>query len=91
MKCKTKCKSEEGEEDLQALCLECGLCCNGVLFADVRLQDGDKAEKLRGWGWRFRKAGVLDSRVQHLKGASAEFIPTGPVIAESLSVCCLEK
>lgn len=23
------------------LCLECGLCCNGVLFADVRREPGD--------------------------------------------------
>src|SRR6266566_2468435 len=25
------------------LCLECGLCCNGVLFADVRPERGDKS------------------------------------------------
>jgi Fe-S-cluster containining protein len=26
-----------------SLCLDCALCCNGVLFADVRLQAGDRA------------------------------------------------
>lgn len=25
------------------LCLQCGLCCNGVLFADVRPEPGDKS------------------------------------------------
>ncbi len=33
-----------------ALCLQCGLCCNGVIFADVRLQPGDDAERLRALG-----------------------------------------
>ena len=32
------------------LCLECGLCCNGVIFADVRLQPGDDAGRLRSLG-----------------------------------------
>lgn len=27
----------------QDLCLACGLCCNGAIFADVRLQPGDQA------------------------------------------------
>src|SRR5437879_4693777 len=32
------------------LCLECGLCCNGVIFADVRLQAGEDATALRNLG-----------------------------------------
>jgi hypothetical protein len=32
------------------LCLECGLCCNGVLFSDVELQPGDDAARLRALG-----------------------------------------
>jgi Fe-S-cluster containining protein len=32
------------------LCLACGLCCDGVIFADVRLQPGDDAERLRSVG-----------------------------------------
>jgi hypothetical protein len=34
----------------EAICLACGLCCNGVIFADVKLQPGDKAERLRSGG-----------------------------------------
>jgi Fe-S-cluster containining protein len=32
------------------LCLNCGLCCNGVLFKDVELQPGDDAKKLATLG-----------------------------------------
>jgi hypothetical protein len=34
----------------EGLCFACGLCCNGVIFADVRLQAGDDAERLRSLG-----------------------------------------
>lgn len=34
----------------EKLCLSCGLCCNGVIFADVQLQRGDNAAKLRSLG-----------------------------------------
>jgi Fe-S-cluster containining protein len=33
-----------------SLCLECGLCCNGVIFADVQLQPGDNTARLRSLG-----------------------------------------
>src|SRR5947208_1703191 len=32
---------------MDSLCLECGLCCNGVIFADVQLQPDDDARKLQ--------------------------------------------
>jgi uncharacterized protein len=32
------------------LCPKCGLCCNGVLFADVRLQKGDDVRRLAKLG-----------------------------------------
>ena len=32
------------------ICLACGLCCNGVIFADVKLQPGDNAGRLRSGG-----------------------------------------
>ncbi|HXT12069.1 MAG TPA: YkgJ family cysteine cluster protein [Candidatus Angelobacter sp.] len=39
--------------DPNSLCLECGLCCNGVIFADVQLQLGENAERLRALGLAF--------------------------------------
>jgi Fe-S-cluster containining protein len=32
---------------IDALCLQCGLCCNGVLFADVRPEPGDRSPLFR--------------------------------------------
>src|SRR5215472_953064 len=34
----------------QQLCLSCGLCCNGVIFADVRLKPSDDPARLRALG-----------------------------------------
>lgn len=40
-----------GESSIASrLCLRCGLCCNGVLFGDVRVVEEDKPEKLLGLG-----------------------------------------
>ena len=39
------------------LCPKCGLCCNGVLFADVELQKGDKARRLAELGLSLEKKG----------------------------------
>ena len=38
------------EASAQSLCLACGLCCNGVLFKDVELREGDDAAKLKSLG-----------------------------------------
>ncbi len=37
------------------LCPKCGLCCNGVLFADVRLQTNDDARRLTELGLSLKK------------------------------------
>jgi uncharacterized protein len=34
----------------EAICLSCGFCCNGVIFADLKLQPGDDAKRLRSLG-----------------------------------------
>lgn len=35
---------------MEKLCLQCGICCNGVLFRDVELPRGPGADKLRNQG-----------------------------------------
>ena len=32
---------------IEKLCLICGLCCNGAIFADVKLRPGDDVQRLR--------------------------------------------
>jgi Fe-S-cluster containining protein len=39
------------------LCPKCGLCCNGVLFADVELQKGDDIRRLAELGLSLEKKG----------------------------------
>lgn len=38
------------DEAIARLCMECALCCNGVLFKDVELQPGDNAGLLKAHG-----------------------------------------
>lgn len=38
-----------------ALCLDCGLCCNGVLFDQVRLVAGDNAKALSAKGLKLKQ------------------------------------
>ena len=46
------------------LCPACGLCCNGVLFADVELQPGDDAGRLIDLGMSLKKKGMKRAFVQ---------------------------
>lgn len=39
-----------GAAAVAALCPACGMCCNGVVFADVRLERGDDPDRLRALG-----------------------------------------
>ena len=43
---------------ISQLCPACGLCCNGVLFADVELQKGDNAGRLIDLGMALKKKGM---------------------------------
>src|SRR5471032_280495 len=44
-------------ESVSQLCPNCGLCCNGVLFADVELRAGDDAGRLAELGLSLAKKG----------------------------------
>jgi Fe-S-cluster containining protein len=43
---------------ISQLCPNCGLCCNGVLFADVELQPGDDDGRLIDLGMSLKKKGM---------------------------------
>jgi len=49
---------------VEQLCPQCGLCCNGVLFADVELQKGDDAGRLVELGMALKKKGMKRAFVQ---------------------------
>jgi Fe-S-cluster containining protein len=48
----------EPDDAVSKLCPNCGLCCNGVLFADVELQKGDNAGRLIDLGMALKKKGM---------------------------------
>ena len=53
--------------DSNPLCLECGLCCNGVIFADGQLQPADDAPRLEALGLRLlphRKSQIANQKFQ---------------------------
>ena len=49
---------------IEQLCPNCGLCCNGVLFADVELQPGDNAGRLIDLGMSLKKKGMTRAFAQ---------------------------
>jgi uncharacterized protein len=51
------------------LCLDCGLCCNGVLFDNVRLQPGDTAKALTAQGLKIKKGQFFKQPCSGLNGA----------------------
>lgn len=50
-------KKDSQTDPVSQLCPNCGLCCNGVLFADVELQKGDDARRLAQLGLSLKKKG----------------------------------
>jgi Fe-S-cluster containining protein len=41
-------------EAVSRLCRTCGLCCDGSIFSDVRLQYADSAQELKALGFRIQ-------------------------------------
>lgn len=48
----------------EPLCLACGLCCNGVIFADVKLQSGEDAARFQSLGLAFSTPSTVRSGVR---------------------------
>jgi uncharacterized protein len=46
---------KESQKNIERLCPNCGLCCDGTLFADVELRTGDDARRLKKLGLSIRK------------------------------------
>jgi len=38
------------------ICIGCGLCCDGSIFADVKLQTGDRPDMLKSYGLQISSA-----------------------------------
>jgi Fe-S-cluster containining protein len=75
--------SHDSSPDLAAvaasLCLECGLCCNGVLFDQVRLQPGDRVKPLEAMGLKVKKRQFFPQPCQALCGTRCTIYGNRPV------------
>jgi uncharacterized protein len=49
-------RTKSNEAASERLCPACGLCCNGVIFANLVLQPGDRAARLRSLGLPVRNS-----------------------------------
>jgi uncharacterized protein len=56
--------ADKSTDAVSELCPNCGLCCNGVLFADVELRAGDDAGRLAKLGLSLTKKGSRLAFVQ---------------------------
>jgi hypothetical protein len=83
--------SERKESPSETLCLACGLCCNGVIFADVKLQASDDVARLRGLGLSLRAAGRREIRATGPNPATAvtQFKLRQPCPAHDGCRCCI--
>lgn len=52
------------ESLVEHLCTTCGLCCNGVLFRNVRLRQADDPKRLRRLGLTMETKGTLSCLLQ---------------------------
>ena len=76
------------------LCPHCALCCNGVLFADVRLQPGDDAQHLQKLGLPLRSRGVVTRFAQPcacLEGKSCRIYADRPLRCRSFECRLLQR
>jgi hypothetical protein len=59
-------------EAIARLCPQCNLCCNGVLFADVKLTPDDRAGDLKALGLPVRRRGACGSFAQPCAALAAD-------------------
>ena len=76
------------------LCLHCGLCCNGVIFADVRLQPGDDPDRLRQLGLpltRSRNRFQFTQPCSALAGCVCSVYPERPAYCRHFECALFKK
>ena len=61
------------------LCLDCGLCCNGVLFDQVDLQSGDNRKALKARGLKIKRGQWFNQPCTALCGTLCQLYRERPV------------
>ena len=60
------------------LCLDCGLCCSGVLFDEVRLERGDNPKALTARGLKIKKGQWFNQPCTALCGTLCQLYEVRP-------------
>jgi uncharacterized protein len=84
---KNAADSETGEPGDANICLDCGLCCNGVIFADVKLQAGDKPRALKALGLSIARS-LSTGNAPRLTQPCAAFVQGRCRIYADRPACC---
>lgn len=71
------------------LCLSCGMCCNGVIFRDVKLQKDDDAGKLKNLGLPISRR-ILPQPCAALEGCRCRVYADRPTYCRQFE-CALFK
>ena len=79
---------------IDQLCPKCGLCCNGVLFADVELRKADDAQRLAELGLSLKKKGRQRAFAQPcacFDGTFCRIYPERPAYCRAFECGLLKK
>jgi len=79
---------------IKALCGACGLCCNGVLFGDVKLQTSDSVSTLKSHGIDLKKRGksvYFRQPCTALNGTSCSIYQDRPAMCRAFECQLLKK
>lgn len=82
------------ENAAATLCVTCGLCCNGVLFAGTELQTGDDPAKLAALGLALQRKGkkfCFDQPCAALDGKLCRIYPERPVRCRTFECRLLQR
>ncbi len=87
-------KKNSPTDCISQLCPNCGLCCNGVLFADVELQKGDDRQRLAQLGLLLANKGRKQAFAQPcacFDGTLCRIYPERPVYCRAFACGLLKK
>lgn len=79
---------------INRLCLECGLCCNGVLFRDVELRDDDDSNRLKELGLPVKTTARKSCFTQPcaaLNGCHCRIYPERPRLCREFECLLLKR
>ena len=86
-----KTEKNEDPSDEQQLCLECGMCCNGVIFGDVKLREGDDAARLESLGLRMKGKRAFSQPCAALEGCRCRIYEERPKYCREFECVVLEN